>query len=272
MPTPQSSWANLNEERKLELNRLYDESSDVYVKRYKETQLEKFKLVRRDRLLRGIVLDAGCGPCFLREYIEEYFGIDISQKLLLSCPKGRVVRGDVERMPYPNSTFDTVLSITVLQNVPHKARFISEIKRVLVPGGMVIVTALRKSLSEKEVIRLLSNSGFREIEKLDLEGTEDIGAIGKKELDYRGVSEYKSKGGLIRCRCSVSEGKISEIKISGDFFLYPEEAITQLEDHLTGSRASYIHIASILEEFWDKVRESPGLCPRDLAIAISRAL
>jgi lipoate-protein ligase A len=41
-------------------------------------------------------------------------------------------------------------------------------------------------------------------------------------------------GKLIKVKLWVSSGKISDIKILGDFFLHPEETLQKLEDSLVG--------------------------------------
>lgn len=47
--------------------------------------------------------------------------------------------------------------------------------------------------------------------------------------------EYKVKDGkLIRVQLTRENDEIEEIKITGDFFLYPEEVIEDLEKRLTG--------------------------------------
>ena len=45
------------------------------------------------------------------------------------------------------------------------------------------------------------------------------------------------EGKLIKVKLWVSSGKISEIKILGDFFLHPEETLQMLEDSLVGLTA-----------------------------------
>ncbi len=48
--------------------------------------------------------------------------------------------------------------------------------------------------------------------------------------------DYKAKGTkLIRIRAKAAGNKITFIKISGDFFIYPEEAITKIEENLVGA-------------------------------------
>ncbi len=62
--------------------------------------------------------------------------------------------------------------------------------------------------------------------------------------------ELKVKGGkLIKCTLELHEGKIKNIKITGDFFMYPEDAIEKLENALQG-----IHFDE--EEISRKVKEA----------------
>ena len=66
-----------------------------------------------------------------------------------------------------------------------------------------------------------------------------------------GRAEYKVKGGkLIRVQLTAKDKKIKKIKITGDFFLHPEEVIEDIERTLEGcildernlSSLSLIHI------------------------------
>ena len=41
-------------------------------------------------------------------------------------------------------------------------------------------------------------------------------------------------GKLLKVNLNIKDNKIEQLKILGDFFLYPEEAITKIEDSLIG--------------------------------------
>ena len=49
-------------------------------------------------------------------------------------------------------------------------------------------------------------------------------------------------GKLIKVKLRIESGKISEIKILGDFFLHPEETLLHLENSLVGSEAAVMTI------------------------------
>ena len=61
--------------------------------------------------------------------------------------------------------------------------------------------------------------------------------------------ELKVKGGkLIKCTLELDEGKIKRIKITGDFFMYPEDAIEKLEKSLQGIQFDEEEISKKVKE------------------------
>jgi len=60
--------------------------------------------------------------------------------------------------------------------------------------------------------------------------------------------EFKVKGGkLIKCRIDLHEGRIKNIKITGDFFMYPEDAIEKMEEALKGVEFEKKEIRNAIE-------------------------
>ena len=69
---------------------------------------------------------------------------------------------------------------------------------------------------------------------------------------------HKAPGGLIRADFELREGKFSNILISGDFFCFPEEAITLLEARLEGQPAQ--EAGTLLKGFYSEEDiETPGI-------------
>lgn len=99
------------------------------------------------------VLDFGCGngmysEALLRRY-GWYAGVDVSAKALHIArryfPESirrvyRLLGAGPTNIPWPDETFDCVVSITVLQHLPVSMRLaaIAELKRVLRPGGVYV--------------------------------------------------------------------------------------------------------------------------------------
>ena len=61
--------------------------------------------------------------------------------------------------------------------------------------------------------------------------------------------ELKIKGGkLIKCTLELHEGRIKRIKITGDFFMYPEHTIEKLEKALQNARFQEEEISKKIKE------------------------
>jgi len=73
---------------------------------------------------------------------------------------------------------------------------------------------------------------------------------------------YKAPGGLMRADFEIGSGRFTKIAISGDFFCYPEEAISHLESMLEGEEASKVD--EVLTNFYGNQEvETPGICIDD---------
>jgi len=79
-----------------------------------------------------------------------------------------------------------------------------------------------------------------------------------------GRAEFKVPGGkLLAAETAVEDGRLVEVKITGDFFMHPEEAIEELEEALTGLLAADASIEKAVEGFFGKrtillIGASPG--------------
>jgi hypothetical protein len=84
---------------------------------------------------------------------------------------------------------------------------------------------------------------------------------------------HKSKGGLIRSFVITENGKIKEISISGDFFLFPEETFFMIAKELRGIKAKRKDVEQKIEEIYSRENiQSPGTTPADFAESIMKAL
>lgn len=84
---------------------------------------------------------------------------------------------------------------------------------------------------------------------------------------------HKSKGGIIRSFLKVDEGVISDITFSGDFFMFPEDAIDNIVETLKGVPAVGDDIRSAVEKVYESESvQSPGTTPEDFVISIMQAV
>ncbi len=101
------------------------------------------------------VLEVGCGPgeaaARIREFGAEVEAIDVSERMVeLTRDRGVNARvGDVQELPFEDGWFDCALAAWMLYHVPDVERAVSELARVLRPGGrLVAVTNRREHLKE----------------------------------------------------------------------------------------------------------------------------
>jgi len=80
---------------------------------------------------------------------------------------------------------------------------------------------------------------------------------------------HKARGGLIRTAEEISEGRIEDISISGDFTLHPKEHLDGLERTLEKVPLEEDQIIERVETFYgEKGIESPGVESKDFALTI----
>ena len=97
------------------------------------------------------ILDVGTGPgsvaLLLAEMGHRVTGVDFSEAMLENAIRNNTAlgldvdfkKGDAENLPFANGTFDAVVNRFVLWTVPDPKKAIREWKRVLKPGGKLVI-------------------------------------------------------------------------------------------------------------------------------------
>lgn len=127
------------------------------------------------------ILDVGCGTGKGQESFGVFgtvFGVDFSQDALQFCHQRgleRIARANAEKLPIQSNRFDTVVTLDTIEHVPDDQAAISEIFRVLKPGGHLLINvpayqwlwgphdvALmhQRRYSRTQVKKLLESNGF----------------------------------------------------------------------------------------------------------------
>jgi demethylmenaquinone methyltransferase/2-methoxy-6-polyprenyl-1,4-benzoquinol methylase len=92
----------------------------------------------------GVVLDLGCGTGATEFGDRVVVGLDpVPEMLALSRVEARVV-GIGEALPFADGSFDGVFSGFVLRNLTSVGATLSEVHRVLRPGGVAVVVDLAR--------------------------------------------------------------------------------------------------------------------------------
>jgi len=100
---------------------------------------------------RGQYLDVGCGTgLILRHLPQGSWAIDINPRNIARVkkyvPEAKITLGDAEALPYQDNQFDTVICTETLEHLVRSDKALSEIKRVLKVGGVLIGSVPRRSL------------------------------------------------------------------------------------------------------------------------------
>ncbi len=94
------------------------------------------------------LLDVGCGEGSLavaaRHLFHELHGVDITASAVERARSAGVVTHQVNLnvlpLPYPDEYFDTVVTLDVIEHIFDPVGFLVEIRRVLMPGGLLVVS------------------------------------------------------------------------------------------------------------------------------------
>jgi SAM-dependent methyltransferase len=123
------------------------------------------------------VLEVGCGRGGGSSYIMRYLrprsvvGMDISQQAVDLCTRHRsvpgltFVQGDAEALPFPEATFDVVINVESSHCYGSMDRFLSEVHRVLRPGGHLLFADLRGAGAMEELRTQLESCPLRLVEE-----------------------------------------------------------------------------------------------------------
>ena len=93
----------------------------------------------------GVLLDAGGGTgrvaSALIPYVQKVFIADSSPGMLAQARKKAldVVQTPAENLPFKDGTFERIIMVDAFHHVEQQARVISELWRVLKPGGLLVI-------------------------------------------------------------------------------------------------------------------------------------
>jgi ubiquinone/menaquinone biosynthesis C-methylase UbiE len=113
-------------------------------------------LVKGKRVL-DIASGEGYGSNLLAKYADEIIGVDISEEAIShACSTYKksnlkFKQGSVLEIPFLENSFDVVVSFETLEHVLDHEKTMSEVKRILKPDGILIISTPEKSIYSDQV-------------------------------------------------------------------------------------------------------------------------
>lgn len=150
---------------------------DVWSRFYRRTllglELRRIQRLALERLAARpgqVVLDLGCGPADGAQWLTERgvtaVGLDYSQGMLETARQvpglaGRLTRGDAGRLPFRDGALDGIACTNSFHHYPQHLAALKEMRRVLKPGGRLVLVDPRKDhLFGWAAIDLVENAVF----------------------------------------------------------------------------------------------------------------
>jgi dolichol-phosphate mannosyltransferase len=87
------------------------------------------------------ILDAGCGSSVIIQSLNSAVGMDISMGKLRFLRRYGIPLfcGSAFALPFKDGSFDCVISSEVIEHIPYEESIFTEMRRVLAPGGTLII-------------------------------------------------------------------------------------------------------------------------------------
>ena len=123
--------------------------ADKHIQRKTDLNRRSFQKIL-DSIVGESVLDVGCGKGFLAQKIAErkkirVVGIDITIKdALKTCENPHFIHGNIEKLPFEDKSFDTVLCTHTLEHLLNPEKTINEIRRVSKKKIIIVVPRQRE--------------------------------------------------------------------------------------------------------------------------------
>ncbi len=154
-----------------------------------------YELVGSVELEGRALVDVGCGrggPAALlsQRFGADVLGVDLSPEAVSYCRKAnadlpiRFEVGDAEALPVADSSVDVVTNIESSHTYPNMPAFLSEVRRILRPGGWFLHTDMLSAYRWVEIRKFLDENGF--VLETDREITESVLASRDAVRRYRG--------------------------------------------------------------------------------------
>jgi SAM-dependent methyltransferase len=96
------------------------------------------EFVNRYGLKNKKILEVGAGSGLLQDIVDDYTALEISKSARRFFHKP-FVEASATHMPFPDNAFDALWTFRVLEHIPNPERALLEMRRVVKPGGYILL-------------------------------------------------------------------------------------------------------------------------------------
>jgi ubiquinone/menaquinone biosynthesis C-methylase UbiE len=100
----------------------------------------------KDKVILDIASGSGYGTKLMAAEAKKVYGVDVDKNAIsyakehYSAKNIEYILGDGESIPITNGTVDVVVSYETIEHIPDYKKFLTEVKRVLKPGGILLLS------------------------------------------------------------------------------------------------------------------------------------
>lgn len=228
-------------------------------------QLDRIGIRNRDR-----VLDVGCGQGIMLKRMEKTYkiegiGIDVSPvcinyaKKCFSDSHINYEVGDIKKTLFESESFNLIVSFDVLEHIEAQKKALSEMARVVKPGGKIFIYTLNKNY-KFTLDWLWETLGFNIFKRAAHKKDLLVNPIWlKKELEDNGCSIDELKYFDAFFTLAMDEAIMISILFLKKFKLFRSNFMGKIFIHIFNimSRISYYPL-NIMDQFWYSKKISLG--------------
>lgn len=225
-------------------NQVY-ENLDLSYSEGTNTQGKLFEIVKIDFLKEifpkppAKMLEVGCGTAFVSLYFAkrgyETYCLDINKSILKAAEKnfnnegvkGKFITGDVEKSPFDDNQFDVVTSFGLLEHFENPEIAISEMVRILKPGGLFFADIVPNRFSCQTIGNLFNSLSV--LIYWSLKGKPSLGFT-KASRNFKPLY-FENSISWQEYKKMIEKTKLKEIQVRGNR-PFPRLTLPKTADHI----------------------------------------